>query len=140
VTGPRFLLDTNVVSEPLKPQPNPKVLRLLSIHGEAVAIASVTYHEMKYGCHKLPASAKKQRIELYLQQRVEALLPILPYDDRAAAWHAVERDRLTKQGQTPPYLDSQIAAIAVVNRLTLVTRNVTDFEAFQDLSLENWFD
>lgn len=140
MTGPRFLLDTNVVSEPLKPQPNSKVLRLLSIHGGAVAISSVTYHEMKYGCLKLPASQKRQRLEIYLQQRIEAVLPILPYDDQAAAWHAVERERLTKQGKTPPYLDSQIAAIAAVNRLTLVTRNVTDFEAFQDLPIENWFD
>lgn len=138
--GPRFLLDTNVVSEPLKPCPNPKVLRLLRMHGGAVAIASVTYHEMKYGCYKLPESAKKQRIELYLRQQVEALLPIFPYDDQAASWHAAERQRLTQQGRTPPYLDGQIAAIAAVNRLTLVTRNVTDFEMFQDLSLENWFD
>ncbi|MGB3309317.1 MAG: type II toxin-antitoxin system VapC family toxin [Nodosilinea sp.] len=140
MTGPRFLLDTNVVSEPLKPQPNAKVLRLLRIHGGAVAIAAVTYHEMKYGCLKLPASQKRQRLELYLQQRVEAVLPIFPYDDQAAAWHAIERERLTKQGKTPPYLDSQIAAIAAVNRLTLVTRNITDFESFQDLPLENWFD
>jgi tRNA(fMet)-specific endonuclease VapC len=64
----------------------------------------------------------------------------LPYDERAATWHAIERDRLTKQGKTPPHLDSQIAAIAVVNRLTLVTRNVADFDAFQDLLIENWFD
>lgn len=104
MTGPRFLLDTNVVSEPLKPQPNSKVLRLLSIHGGAVAIAAVTYHEMKYGCLKLPASQKRQRLEIYLQQRIEAVLPILPYDDQAAAWHAVERERLTNQGKTPPYL------------------------------------
>ena len=95
---------------------------------------------MKYVCLKLPASQKRQRLELYLQQQIEAVLPILPYDDQAAAWHAVERERLTQQGKTPPYLDSQIAAIAAVNRLTLVTRNVTDFEAFQDLLLENWFD
>jgi len=42
-------------------------------------------------------------------------------------------------GQTPPYVDGQIAAIAAVNQLVLVTRNITDFENFQDLQLENWF-
>jgi tRNA(fMet)-specific endonuclease VapC len=68
------------------------------------------------------------------------LLPILPYDDQAANWHAIERERLTQQGKTPPLLDAQIAAYAAVNHMTLVTRNVTDFEGFQGLLIENWFD
>ena len=128
-----------MVSEPLKLAPNLKVMEQLADHGAVLAIASVTYHEVKYGYFRLPDSQRKERIHLYIQQRIENGLPILPYDDRAAAWHAAERNRLTKQGKTPPYADGQIAAIAAVNHLTLVTRNVTDFEAFQDLQLENWF-
>jgi tRNA(fMet)-specific endonuclease VapC len=68
VTKPQFLLDTNVISEPLKRQPNSKVLRHLTLHGESLAISSITYHELKYGYLKLPASRKRQRLELYLQQ------------------------------------------------------------------------
>ena len=139
MTAPQFLLDTNVLAEPLKPSPNPTVMAQLAEHGAVLAIASVTYHEVKYGCLRLPDSQRKERIHLYIQQQLEGGLPILPYDDRAAAWHAAERDRLTKQGRTPPYVDGQIAAIAAVNQLVLVTRNVTDFENFQDLQLENWF-
>jgi tRNA(fMet)-specific endonuclease VapC len=139
VTVPQFLLDTNVLSEPLKPSPNLKVMAQLAEHGAVLAIASVTYHEVKYGYLRLPDSQRKERIYLYIQQRIEGGLSILPYDDRAAAWHAAGRDRLTKQGKSPPYVDGQIAAIAAVNQLVLVTRNVTDFENFQDLQLENWF-
>jgi tRNA(fMet)-specific endonuclease VapC len=46
----------------------------------------------------------------------------------------------SQAGQTPAYCDGQIAAIAAVNNLTLVTRNINDFQHFQDLKLENWFE
>jgi tRNA(fMet)-specific endonuclease VapC len=54
----------------------------------------------------------------------------LDYTTEAADWHAHERARLSQVGQTPPYADGQIAAIAAVNHL-VVTRNVTDFERFK---------
>ena len=60
------------------------------------------------------------------------------YDERAAIWHAEERVRLAAQGQVPPYADSQIAAIAKVNDLVLVTRNTADFEMFVNLKVQNW--
>jgi len=66
-------------------------------------------------------------------------LDVLPCDRRAAEWHARQRARLVNEGRTPPYLDGQIAAIAAVNGLTLVTHNVTDFAAFEGLTVEDWF-
>ncbi len=62
----------------------------------------------------------------------------MPYDGRAAQWHAAERARLTRIGKTPPFADGQIAAVAVVNDLTLVTANAADFANFQDLRIQNW--
>jgi tRNA(fMet)-specific endonuclease VapC len=50
-----------------------------------------------------------------------------------------ERARLIPSGLTPSYADGQIAAIAKVNNLILVTRNVADYANFQDLAIENWF-
>ena len=67
-----------------------------------------------------------------------ASLPIFDYDQRAAEWHARERARLAKVGQSPPFVDGQIAAIARVNDLTLVTRNQRDFRWFEGLRLERW--
>ena len=63
---------------------------------------------------------------------------ILPYDEQAAEWHAKERARLASLGQMPSFVDGQIAAIAKVNGLVLVTRNTSDFEKFSGLKLENW--
>jgi len=63
---------------------------------------------------------------------------ILPYDDMAAEWHAKERARLSSKGATPSFVDGQIAAIAGVNDLILVTRNIDDFKSFLRLKTKNW--
>ena len=63
---------------------------------------------------------------------------ILPCDERAAEWHAKERARLSLTGCTPAFVDGQIASIAKVNGLILVTRNAADFKKFSKLELENW--
>jgi tRNA(fMet)-specific endonuclease VapC len=65
-------------------------------------------------------------------------MPIFDYDAAAAEWHATERARLAAQGWTPPFQDGQIAAIAFVNNLTLVTFNVADFKRFKGLTVANW--
>ncbi len=77
-------------------------------------------------------------IERYLQDVVLASLPILDYDRAAAEWHALERARLAAAGRTPPFIDGQIAAIARVNDLALVTANRTDFGGFRGLRLAAW--
>ncbi len=137
---PRFLLDTNVLSEPIKLEPNPKLVKQLTKNIRVVATASVVYHELKVGCLFMPKSRRRQEIEDYICQSVEAILTVLPYCEAAAKWHAEERLRLRSAGQTPPYVDGQIAAIATVNNLTLVTRNVKDFQCFEELKIENWFE
>lgn len=65
-------------------------------------------------------------------------LPILPYDAAAAEWHADERVRLEKAGTPRPFIDGQVAAIARVNGLVLVTANVKDFRFFDALTVEDW--
>lgn len=135
-----FLLDTNVLSEPLKPRPNPKVVKRLADQGDTLATAAIAYHELKFGHLTMPESRRKRDIDVYIGQAIEDKLLILPYGEAAANWHANERARLSKQGLTPPYADGQIAAIAAVNRLVLVTRNIADYKNFQDLALENWFE
>ena len=135
----RFLLDTNVISKPTKPRPNQKVLRLLSEYSNYLSTATVAYHEISFGFLRMSESRKKREIEAYIRQNIEGAIVLLPYCDIAAKWHAQERSRLKRLGRTPPFLDGQIAAVAA-NNLTLVTRNVDDFQHFQDLQLENWFE
>lgn len=65
-------------------------------------------------------------------------MPILDYDRAAAEWHAVERARLAAAGETPPFVDGQIAAIAFAKSLTLVTFNEADFRGFQGIDVTSW--
>ena len=65
-------------------------------------------------------------------------MPVLPYDEDAAAWHAAERARLAAQGRTPPFADGQMAAIAHQHALTLVTFNTSDYQGLQEVLLEDW--
>ncbi|WP_458789502.1 PIN domain-containing protein [Adonisia turfae] len=136
----RFLLDTNILSEPTKRRPNDRVMQQLAENSGQFAIASISYHEVMVGYLRLPESQKRREIKTYMQQSVDGVLEILPYDDTAARWHALERTRLMQAGKTPPYVDGQIAAIATTNSLTLVTRNTDDFQYFQDLQIANWFE
>jgi tRNA(fMet)-specific endonuclease VapC len=134
----RYLLDTNVLSEPLRPAPQPKVIERLRRHQDELATASIVWHELWLCCQRLPDSVKRQAIEDYLTQVIVPSLPILPYDERAAEWHAAERARLTRAGKTPAFADGQIAAIARTNELILVTFHRADYTGFQDLTFEDW--
>jgi tRNA(fMet)-specific endonuclease VapC len=135
----RFLLDTNILSEPTRPTPHPSVLAKLAEHRYELATAAVVWHELWYGCRWLPPSRKRQRIEAYLLALLNTDLPILPYTQQAADWHAKERTHLTSLGKTPTFADGQIAAIAYVHDLILVTHNQSDFANFENLLIENWF-
>lgn len=136
--SPLFLLDTNVVSEPLRAAPRPGVVQRLRQHRRETAIASVVWHELWFGAERLPPSRHRDAIEIYLRETVLSTMAILDYDRAAAEWHARERARLTARGKTPPHLDGQIAAVAAVNNLTLVTFNVVDFNRFEGLRIESW--
>lgn len=83
-------------------------------------------------------SRKRSLIESYLTEVVWRSLEILPYDKEAAGWHTEQRTRLMAKGQSPPFVDGQIVAIAKVNQLILVTRNTADFECFSELEVQNW--
>jgi tRNA(fMet)-specific endonuclease VapC len=94
----RYLLDTNLISEPIRPAPNANVLAQLVAAKATVAIASVVWHEVLVGCYRMPESIPRQVIETYPQEEVKAKLPILPYTQAAAEWFARERARLIPIG------------------------------------------
>lgn len=133
-----YLLDTNVLSELTKLSPDAGVVDRFEVHQNQCAMASVVWHELQFGVLRMPAGRKRNYLEDYLSQTVRPFLPCLPYDEVAAQWHAQERARLTALGLTPSYADGQIAAIAAVNELILVTHNQRDVQCFQGLQVESW--
>ncbi len=133
----KFLLDTNILSEAIRPKPNQNVLDKLEKYQDEIATATIVWHELLFGCQRLPISRKRKNIEQYLYKTVTKL-PILSYTQEAAEWHAAERARLSLLGKPPSFADGQIAAIAKVNDLIIVTANVSDYENFSDIVIENW--
>ena len=135
--APRFLLDTNVVSELTKPQPNPGVLQSLAQHEADCAISAPTLEELVFGSNRLPAGARRDWLRRWVQG-LPARLPVLPFDEAAAIWLGAERARLAALGRPAPRTDGEIAAVAVSQGLILVTRNQRDFQTFAGLTTVNW--
>lgn len=149
----RYLLDTNVVSEPARPDPSGRVVRRLEKREGELALPSVAWHELIYGAYRLKEGQRRSYLTEYLTDVVRPSMPILPYDGAAARWHGKARAALEAAGRPTPFADGQIAAIAATRDLVLVTRNTSDFEPFvgvseeksasgaeEELRLENWFE
>jgi len=136
--GLKYLIDTNVVSEPMRPEPREVVLRNLRRHDKEIAISSVVWHELRFGMERLPHSRRRAAIERYLEEVVLRTMPILEYDRAAAEWHASERARLSARGKTPPFADGQTAAVAYVHGLIVVTFNGVDFKRFDGIRVLSW--
>ena len=134
----RFLLDSNVLSEPTKPLPNPRVTERIYTLWAQITTAAPAWEEMLYGCFLLPESRRRTDLERYLFQTLAPYLTILSYDQAAAEWHASERARLGRIGRTPPFVDGQIASVARIHGLILVPANVSDFQNFEGLQVEDW--
>jgi tRNA(fMet)-specific endonuclease VapC len=134
----KFLLDTNVLSECARPRPNQGIVERLERHEHEVATAAPVWNELLFGCALLPRSRKRADLEAYLREVVDAALPILPYDSACAEWHGGERARLVRLGKTPPFVDGQIAAVARVHGLEIITANVEDFGHFEGVRAVDW--
>jgi len=134
----RYLLDTNIVSAPVSKRPDAQILKRLDENGSECAIAAPVWHELTYGCRRLPKGKRRAALEAYLRDVVRGSFPNLPYDEAAAEWHGGERARLESLGRPAPFVDGQIASIAHVHGLVLVKTNDHDFVHFKGLRVENW--
>jgi predicted nucleic acid-binding protein len=122
-----FLLDTNVVSEPSKPRPNPSVLAWLEAQSSSHLFISVlTLGEIAYGVDRLPQGERRERLlgwQAGLHQRQFAGRTLDVTRNIALDWARME----VVAGRTLSAFDALIAATARVNDLTLATRNERDF-------------
>lgn len=132
-----YLLDANVLSLPMKPAPKSVLLRRFEQIEPSSFVASTALCELRFGVLRLPNGRRRDDLIDYLEAYLSGHA-VLEYDRAAAEWHAAERVRLERLGQTPPFADGQIAAVAAVNELTLVTLNPRDFERFEGVRIESW--
>lgn len=118
-----FLVDTNVISELSRRDPNPGVLSWAETVS-SVLISAVTVEEIFFGLAWKP----NQRIQQWIEQFFAEDCRICPVTIEIARCCGVLRGRFAARGQQRTQADMLIAATAQVNQLTLVTRNVRDFE------------
>jgi len=136
-----FLLDTNVVSEWVKPRPDPGLIAWCeSVDEDRTFISVVTLAELRYGAERLSAGARRARLENWLQQELPARFEgrILSIDDAIAhAWgKAVARG--DREGRPSNTMDAFLAATAEIHHLTLVTRNAADFRGLTKSVMNPW--
>jgi len=122
----KYLVDANVLSEPTKRTPDPRVVAWLRAHEPDIAVDPVILGELRLGILVLPEGRKRAALERWFDAGVGRLL-CLPWDaDTGLKW-AELLARLRTAGKAMPIKDSLIAATALVHDLAIATRNRADF-------------
>ena len=118
-----FLCDTNLISELARPQPNPGVL-VWAAEVSSISLSVITVEEIFYGLSAKP----NIRIQSWFEGFIEQYCNLLPITPEIAQRSGELRGQLRSKGQTHTQADMMIAATAQIHQLTLVTRNIRDFD------------
>ena len=138
-----ILLDTNVLSELMKTQPNAAVLRWFGAQQNTTFfISAITHAEILLGVAFLPEGKRRTHLAVAAQEMLHQDFAgrSWPFDDACAADYALIVAALRRQGISISTEDAQIAAIALVHAAPLATRNVKDFAGIEGLVVINPWD
>lgn len=122
----KYLVDANVLREPTKPSPDPRVVDWLRTHEPDIAVDPVILGELRFGILILPKGKKRSVLERWFEAGA-GRLHCLPWETETGLKWAELLARLRKNGKTMPIKDSLIAATALVHGLAVVTRNRSGF-------------
>jgi hypothetical protein len=138
-----ILLDTNVLSELMRPKPDHHVISWLDERSEwDLWTSSITVAEIFLGISLLHDGKKKSALFELAQQMFDEDFKdrCLPFDDQAAVEYAVVVSERARQGRAISGVDAQVAAISKTANLILATRNIKDFDQIDGLELVNPWD
>lgn len=125
-----FLLDTNAVSEWVKPRPDPGLIHWMeSADEDRIFISVVSLAELHYGVERMAAGGRRTRLKQWIQHELPLRFEkrVLPVDINVAEAWSRTVSRHEAAGRPIGAIDAFLAATAEIYRLTLVTRNVSDF-------------
>lgn len=126
-----IVLDTNVISELMRPTPSSTVSTWLSLETPSdVFLTAVTEAELRYAVALVPDGRRRRALERVVEEiiREDFRGRVLPFDSQVAPAYARIVSERRAAGRPISQLDAQIAAIALTHAATLATRNVRDFE------------
>ncbi|RMG54167.1 MAG: type II toxin-antitoxin system VapC family toxin [Gammaproteobacteria bacterium] len=133
-----YLIDTNILSELRRKEPNPKVVAWIEERPATTLYVSVlTLGEIRKGIDALEKGQRKLRLLDWLETELPAFFAgrILPVDEEVAdRWGRL----LAGAGRPLPAIDSLLAATALTHGLALVTRNVVDFQVSELEIINPW--
>jgi hypothetical protein len=135
-----YLLDTCVISEVAKREPNPAVVQWLESHDEKfLHLSVITIGEVQKGIAKLEDAVRRQRLGEWLEQLTERFgSRLLPIDAEVMrAWGTLVGSQ-QRDGMNLPTIDAMIAATASVHGLVVVSRNVQNFERCHMTVVNPW--
>ncbi|RQR26750.1 MULTISPECIES: type II toxin-antitoxin system VapC family toxin [unclassified Burkholderia] len=136
-----ILVDTNVISEPLRREPSQAVIEWLDAQNvETLFLAAISLAEMRFGVAALPEGRRRDWLHQSIEQRVVPLFRgrILPFDDAATKAYAGLRAKARATGNAMASADGFIAATAAANGLIVATRDVAPFEAAGLRVIDPW--
>ena len=136
-----ILLDTNVISEPLRPAGDARVLAWIDAQAiETLYLCTISLAELRFGIAALPEGRRRDALLASLEQRVLPLFEgrILSFDEPAARGYAALRASARAAGRAIAPADGYIAAVAAAHDLTLATRDTAPFEAAGLKTLDPW--
>ncbi|RQR73981.1 MULTISPECIES: type II toxin-antitoxin system VapC family toxin [unclassified Burkholderia] len=136
-----ILVDTNVISEPLRREPSAAVIEWLDAQNvETLFLAAISLAEMRFGVAALPEGRRRDWLHQNIEQRVVPLFRgrILPFDDAASDAYASLRAKARALGHTMAPADGFVAATAAANGLIVATRDVAPFEAAGLRVIDPW--
>jgi toxin FitB len=136
-----IVLDTNVVSEPLKPKPDAAVLKWLDAQDpQTLYITTINLAELLAGIELMPAGRKLAALKSALDSQIMPLFAgrVLQFDTKAATVFAQINAKVQSQGAAISFADCAIASIAQVNNFSVATRNLRDFKSTGVVLLNPW--
>ena len=136
-----IILDTNVISAPLKPSPDAAVLRWLDLQGPATLyVTTISQAELLAGVSALPAGKRRTELRKVIDEELVSLFAdrILPFGQRSAEAYAQVVTAANGAGNPIDLADAAIGAIALEHNYLLATRNVEDFRGTPVKLLNPW--
>jgi tRNA(fMet)-specific endonuclease VapC len=129
-----YLLDTNIISYWMRGDRR-VIDRVKKQAPSNLFLSAITLAEILYGIEKSIVKKKERQMKI---EQISSLLGMYSFDEAAAGEYAVIRVQLEREGRVISERDTQIASIAMANKLTVVTHNVKEFGRIDKLKVEDW--